>query len=79
MTILTHRPRRMRKHAHTRELMRENTLTTDDLILPIFIVEGENQRQSIDSMPDVERLSIDELLIEAQTLITLGIRAVENV
>jgi porphobilinogen synthase len=76
MTILTHRPRRMRKHAHTRELMRENTLTTDDLILPIFIVEGENQRQSIDSMPDVERLSIDELLIEAQTLITLGIRAV---
>ncbi|CAC9461380.1 Porphobilinogen synthase (EC [uncultured Gammaproteobacteria bacterium] len=76
MTILTHRPRRMRKHAHTRELMRENTLTTDDLILPIFIVEGENQRQSIDSMPDVERLSIDELLIEAQALITLGIRAV---
>jgi porphobilinogen synthase len=66
----------MRKHAHTRELMRENTLTTDDLILPIFIVEGENQRQSIDSMPDVERLSIDELLIEAQALITLGIRAV---
>ncbi|VVM22199.1 Porphobilinogen synthase (EC [uncultured Gammaproteobacteria bacterium] len=41
MTILTHRPRRMRKHAHTRELMRENTLTTDDLILPIFIVEAK--------------------------------------
>ena len=76
MTILTHRPRRMRKHAHTRELMRENTLTTDDLILPIFIVEGENQRQSIDSMPDVERLSIDELLIEAKELVALGIRAV---
>ena len=76
MTILTHRPRRMRKHAHIRELIRENTLTTDDLILPIFIVEGENQRQSIDSMPDVERLSIDELLIEAQALVALGIRAV---
>jgi len=59
MTILTHRPRRMRKHAYTRELMRENTLTTDDLIFPIFIVEGENQRQSIDSMPDIERLSIN--------------------
>jgi porphobilinogen synthase len=66
----------MRKHAHIRELIRENTLTTDDLILPIFIVEGENQRQSIDSMPDVERLSIDELLIEAQALVALGIRAV---
>ena len=76
MTILTHRPRRMRKHAHTRELMRENTLTTDDLILPIFIIEGENKRESIDSMPDVERLSIDELLIEAQELVDLGIRAV---
>jgi Delta-aminolevulinic acid dehydratase len=76
MAILTHRPRRMRKHAHTRELMRENTLTVDDLILPIFVVEGENQRQSIDSMPDVERLSIDQLLIEAQELVDLGIRAV---
>ena len=76
MTILTHRPRRMRKHAYTRELMRENTLTTDDLIFPIFIVEGENQRQSIDSMPDIERLSIDQLLIEAGELVALGIRAV---
>jgi Delta-aminolevulinic acid dehydratase len=47
MTILTHRPRRMRKHAYTRELMRENTLTTDDLIFPIFIVEGKNKRESI--------------------------------
>ena len=76
MTILTHRPRRMRKHAYTRELMRENTLTTDDLIFPIFVVEGENQRQSIDSMPDIERLSIDQLLIEAGELVALGIRAV---
>ncbi|MEO1917955.1 MAG: porphobilinogen synthase [Candidatus Thioglobus sp.] len=76
MTILTHRPRRMRKHANTRELMRENTLTVDDLILPIFVVEGENQRQSIDSMPDVERLSIDQLLIEAGELVELGIQAV---
>ncbi|MBC8494455.1 MAG: porphobilinogen synthase [Candidatus Thioglobus sp.] len=76
MTILTHRPRRMRKHAHTRELMRENTLTTDDLIFPIFVIEGENKRESIDSMPDIERLSIDQLLIEAQELVDLGIRAV---
>jgi len=76
MTILTHRPRRMRKHAYTRELMRENTLTTDDLIFPIFIVEGKNKRESIESMPDIERLSIDQLLVEAGELIELGIQAV---
>jgi len=76
MTILTHRPRRMRKHAYTRELMRENTLTTDDLIFPIFIIEGENKRESIESMPDIERLSIDQLLVEAGELVDLGIQAV---
>ena len=76
MTILTHRPRRMRKHVHIRELMRENTLTTDDLILPIFVIEGKNQRQNIDSMPDVQRLSIDQLLIEAAEVMALGIRVV---
>ncbi len=76
MPILTHRPRRMRKHAYTRELMRENTLTTDDLIYPIFVVEGVNQRQIIDSMPGIERLSIDQLLLEAQELTDLGIRAI---
>ena len=76
MTILTHRPRRMRKHAYTRELMRENTLTTDDLIFPIFIVEGKNKRESIESMPDIERLSIDQLLVEAGELVDLGIQAV---
>jgi len=66
----------MRKHAYTRELMRENTLTTDDLIFPIFVLEGKNKRESVDSMPDIERLSIDQLLIEAKELIELGIRAV---
>ncbi|SFV88104.1 Porphobilinogen synthase [hydrothermal vent metagenome] len=76
MTILTYRPRRMRKHANTRALMRENTLTTDDLILPIFIIEGENKRENIDSMPDIERLSIDQLLIEASEITKLGINAI---
>lgn len=76
MTILTHRPRRMRKHAHTRKLMRENSLTANDLIFPIFIIEGQNKRQSIDSMPDIERLSIDQLLIEVAELIELGIQAI---
>ncbi|BBB22482.1 porphobilinogen synthase [Abyssogena phaseoliformis symbiont OG214] len=76
MVILTHRPRRMRKHAHTRKLIRENNLTASDLIFPIFIIEGQNKRQSIDSMPDIERLSIDQLLIEVAELIELGIQAI---
>lgn len=76
MSILTQRPRRMRKHANTRELMRENTLSTDDLIFPIFVIEGENKRERIDSMPDIERLSVDQLVNEAKTLVELGIRAV---
>ena len=76
MTILTHRLRRMRKHASTRKLMQENTLTTNDLIFPIFIVEGKNQRQRVESMPGIERLSIDELLVEAADLVKLKIQAV---
>lgn len=76
MSILTHRPRRMRKHEYTRELMRENTLTIDDLIFPVFIVEGKKQRQKINSMPGIERLSIDELIVEADEIVKLGIRAI---
>ncbi|MBW5290686.1 MAG: Porphobilinogen synthase [Candidatus Ruthia sp. Asou_11_S2] len=56
--------------------MRENSLTANDLIFPIFIIEGQNKRQSIDSMPDIERLSIDQLLIEVAELIELGIQAI---
>jgi porphobilinogen synthase len=66
----------MRKHAYTRQLMRETTLTTHDLIFPIFIIEGENKREKINSMPDIERLSIDQLLLEAKALIALNIPAV---
>ena len=68
--------RRMRRDDFSRRLMRETRLTTDDLILPIFIVEGSNQRQPIHSMPDVFRLSIDELLKEAAELVALGIPAI---
>ncbi len=63
----------MRRDKFSRRLMRETRLTTDDLILPLFIVEGSNQRQPIQSMPDVFRLSIDELLKEAAELVELGI------
>jgi len=56
--------------------MRETRLTADDLIYPLFIVEGSGQRQPIDSMPGIERLSIDELLKEAAELVELDIPAI---
>ncbi|VVE53314.1 delta-aminolevulinic acid dehydratase [Pandoraea terrae] len=67
------RPRRMRRDDFSRRLMRENRLTTDDLIYPVFVVEGQNRRESVDSMPGVERLSVDELLRVADTCVTLGV------
>lgn len=70
------RMRRMRRDEFSRRLMRETRLSTDDLIYPMFIVEGSGERQSIESMPDIERLSIDELLKEAAELVELGIPAV---
>ena len=70
------RMRRMRKDEFSRRLMRETQLTTNDLIFPVFIVEGENQRQPIASMPGIFRLSIDELLREAGQLADLHIPAI---
>ncbi len=70
------RPRRMRRDDFSRRLMRENTLTTDDLIYPVFVLEGEGQREAIASMPGIERLSIDLLLEEAAELVELGIPAI---
>ena len=69
------RMRRMRYHEFSRRLMRENRLTSDDLIYPMFVIEGQNQRQAIASMPGIERLSIDLLVLEAKQLVTLGIPA----
>jgi len=68
--------RRMRKDEFSRRLMRETRLTTDDLIFPVFIVEGENQQQPIASMPGMFRLSIDNLLTEAEQLLELKIPAI---
>ncbi len=70
------RLRRMRFQSFSRRLMQENKLSTDDLIYPMFILEGVNQRQQIGSMPGIERLSIDLLLQEAETLVELGIPAI---
>ena len=68
------RMRRMRKDDYTRRLMAENQLTVNDLIYPVFVLEGENQCEEITSMPGVQRKSIDLLLEEAQELVDLGIQ-----
>ncbi|MBL6986124.1 MAG: porphobilinogen synthase [Methylobacter sp.] len=70
------RMRRMRYNDFSRRLMRENCLSVDDLIYPMFVTEGSNQRESISSMPGVERLSLDLLLEEAHQLHNLGIPAI---
>lgn len=70
------RLRRMRKDDFSRRLMSENQLTVNDLIYPVFVLEGENQREAISSMPGVERKSIDVLLEEAAELVELGIPAI---
>ncbi len=70
------RPRRMRRNDFSRRLARETVLTTADLIQPLFVIEGWNQREPVASMPGVERLSIDQLLREAEMLATLGVPAV---
>ncbi|WP_036172240.1 porphobilinogen synthase [Massilia sp. 9096] len=67
------RMRRMRRDPFSRALMRENTVTASDLIYPVFVLDGENQRQQVASMPGVERLSIDLLLKLAEEAVTLGI------
>jgi len=70
------RMRRMRRDDFSRRLMRETQLSVDSLIYPVFVVEGQNQRQSIASMPGIERLSVDELLRECEALVKLRIPAI---
>jgi len=69
------RPRRMRRDDFSRRLMRENSLSAADLIWPVFVTEGENTREPVKSMPGVERLSIDQLVIEARRVHGLGVPA----
>ena len=69
------RMRRMRRDDFSRRLMRENVLSTDDLIYPVFVLPGEGQRQSVSSMPGVERLSVDLLLAVAEQALELGVPA----
>ncbi|MBV8124672.1 MAG: porphobilinogen synthase, partial [Paucibacter sp.] len=67
------RPRRLRRDAYTRALVRENTLSAQDLILPVFVHEGENRVEPVASMPGVSRLSLDRLLEVAHECVALGI------
>ncbi len=70
------RLRRMRRCDFSRRLMRENNLSVDDLIYPMFVIEGNNKREAVASMPAVERLTIDLLLEEASQCFALGIPAI---
>ncbi|MEI7564142.1 MAG: porphobilinogen synthase [Burkholderiaceae bacterium] len=68
-----HRPRRMRRDDWSRRLMQENRLTVDDLIYPVFLLEGNKQSQPIASMPGINRLSLDLLFQVAEECVELGI------
>ncbi|WP_416202612.1 porphobilinogen synthase [Marinobacter sp. X15-166B] len=70
------RLRRNRVDDFTRRLVRENTLTVDNLIYPVFVLEGEQQRETVPSMPGIERLSIDLLVEQAQEMVALGLPAI---
>jgi porphobilinogen synthase len=69
------RPRRMRRDEFSRRLMRENVLTSNDLIYPVFVLEGSNRTQAVASMPGVERQSLDKLLYTAEQALELGVPA----
>ncbi|CAM3745862.1 porphobilinogen synthase [Polynucleobacter antarcticus] len=68
-----HRPRRMRRDDWSRRLMQENHLSANDLIYPVFLLEGKNQSQAVGSMPGVNRVSLDLLFAVAEECVALGI------
>jgi porphobilinogen synthase len=65
--------RRMRRDAFSRDLMRENVLTSADLIYPVFVLDGKNREEAVTSMPGVKRQSLDKLLLQAEECVKLGI------
>ena len=73
---LKNRPRRNRKSAWSRTLVRESVLTVGDLIWPLFLIDGERRRDPVAAMPGVERLTVDEAVREAERAATLGIPAI---
>ncbi|MEJ2802394.1 porphobilinogen synthase [Comamonadaceae bacterium PP-2] len=69
----TYRPRRLRRYAYARDLVRENALTPHDFIFPVFVLEGQGRTEAVASMPGVDRLSVDRLLPVAEDCVKLGI------
>jgi porphobilinogen synthase len=69
----SHRPRRLRRTDFSRRLVREHALSVNDLIYPVFVLEGENRRESVKSMPGVDRVSLDLLMHVAEECVELGI------
>jgi porphobilinogen synthase len=76
MIFPSYRPRRLRKNAQLRSMVRETNLTVNDLIYPMFVIHGKKVRKEIPSMPGNFQLSVDNLVKEAQTIHKLGIPAV---
>src|SRR5687768_1108879 len=74
--MLSERPRRLRRTAALRALVRETRLSADDLILPLFVVPGSGERKEITSMPGVHHISVDRVVEEARGAFDLGVRAV---
>ncbi|MFO1337997.1 MAG: porphobilinogen synthase [Burkholderiaceae bacterium] len=67
------RPRRLRRDAFSRALVREHTLSASDLIYPVFVLDGENRSEDVASMPGVQRLSVDRLFSQAEACVALGV------
>jgi len=67
------RPRRLRRDAFSRELVREHRVSPGNLILPVFVIEGENRVEDIGSMPGVQRMTIDRLYAVAEQCLSLGV------
>jgi len=76
MTLLTHRPRRLRRSAAIRSLVREARLSRDDFVLPLFVCAGKSVRREVSSMPGVFNLSVDEVTEEASSAFDKGVRSV---
>ena len=76
MSFPSTRMRRMRFDDFSRRMMRETVLTPDDLIWPVFVIEGDDRVETVESMPGVERLSIDRLLLKAEECVRLGVPAI---
>ena len=75
MSSMTRRPRRNRKNEVIRNLVQENSVTVNDLIFPIFVIEGQNQAVEITSMPGIHRYSTDRMLDEIAACVDLGLKA----